>query len=275
MQRANPFRVRAYHRGAHVVRTFPEPMAAALTRDGEAGLEHLEGIGRRLAAAIAEIVRTGRLRYLEHLEGEVSSEERFAAIPGIGPALAHRIREGLHVETLEELEAAAHDGRLERIDGVGPRRARAVRDHLAVVLGNRRRHSGPRPTVDALLALDAEYRRLAVEERLHLIAPRRFNPAGRAWLPVWHTERDEWLCTVLFSNTARAHELGTTRDWVVIFYEHDHLHDQATVVTERHGELAGRRVVRGREDECRRYYRRPVDPDVARWAHTVAAALDA
>jgi putative hydrolase len=59
---------------------------------------------------------------------------------------------------------------------------------------------------------------------------------------------------VLFSNTAQAHKLNKTRDWVVLFYEKDGVEDQATVVTETRGELKGKRVVRGREQECKKYY---------------------
>jgi hypothetical protein len=56
----------------------------------------------------------------------------------------------------------------------------------------------------------------------------------------------------LFSNTARAHDLGRTHDWVVIyFYDDDHRESQCTVVTETHGPMTGKRVVRGREAECR------------------------
>jgi hypothetical protein len=44
-------------------------------------------------------------------------------------------------------------------------------------------------------------------------------------------------------------------DWVVIFYSDHGADGQATVVTERRGVLAGKRVVRGREPECARYYR--------------------
>lgn len=272
-QHANPFRVRAYHHGAHVVRTLAEPVANLVARDGAASLEHLEGIGWRLGAAIAEIVRTGALRYLDHLEGEVSSEERLQTIPGLGPELAHRIREALHVDSLEALEVAAHDGRLEQVHGVGPRRAQGIREHLELRLGPRRHQVERRPEVAVLLAIDAEYRERADRGEFHLIAPRRFNPDGHAWLPVWHAEREGWSFTAMFSNTGRAHQLGTTRDWVVIFYEHADLHDQATVVTERRGELVGKRVVRGREDECRRCYHRPVDPDVVEWAHHVADTL--
>ena len=87
---------------------------------------------------------------------------------------------------------------------------------------------------------------------LRTIAPKRFNPEGAAWLPILHTQRGEWHFTALYSNTARAHELGRTRDWVVIyFYDDHHVEGQHTVVTETRGALAGRRVVRGREAECR------------------------
>ena len=70
-----------------------------------------------------------------------------------------------------------------------------------------------------------------------------------------HTARGSWHFTALFSNTAKAHELGRTQDWVVLyFHDDDHAENQRTVVTETHGTLVGRRVVRGREDECRAHY---------------------
>lgn len=60
----------------------------------------------------------------------------------------------------------------------------------------------------------------------------------------------------MFSNTARAHRLGKTRDWVIVVSERDGDEHQHTVVTEYRGALAGRRVVRGRETESADYYRR-------------------
>lgn len=72
-----------------------------------------------------------------------------------------------------------------------------------------------------------------------------------------HAERGGWHFTALYSNTARAHELGRTRDWVVIYYyDGEHVESQCTVVTETRGVLAGKRVVRGREDECRAHHER-------------------
>jgi putative hydrolase len=109
------------------------------------------------------------------------------------------------------------------------------------------------PAVDLLLDIDAEYRDKAAAGELPKIAPRRFNPEGKAWLPILHAEKGGWHFTALFSNTARAHELGRTGDWVVIyFYDDEHREAQCTVVTETHGPMEGQRVVRGREAECRR-----------------------
>jgi DNA polymerase (family 10) len=86
------------------------------------------------------------------------------------------------------------------------------------------------------------------------MAPRRFNPKGEAWLPILETEREGWRLTVLFSNTAQAHERGKTHDWVVIYYADDGPEGQCTVVTASRGLPEGKRVVPGREWECRQYY---------------------
>jgi len=43
---------------------------------------------------------------------------------------------------------------------------------------------------------------------------------------------------------------------VVVYFEKDGEEGQHTVVTERQGKLAGKRVVRGREKECREQYDR-------------------
>ena len=68
-----------------------------------------------------------------------------------------------------------------------------------------------------------------------------------------HTARGKSQYTVLFSNTARAHELGTIDAWVVIYRDDRDASGQWTVVTARYGALAGKRVVRGRYQECKLY----------------------
>ncbi len=248
----NPYRVNAYRRAAEVVASLHQDLARLLEQEGIQGLVKLPSIGSGIAAAIQQIVRTGRWSQLDRLRGTLDPEQLFQTLPGVGPALARQIHDELELDTLEALEIAAHDGRLEQVRGVGPRRAAAVRATLASVLARRRPRpiSDSAPSVEDLLAVDPMYREHAAAGGLTRIAPKRFNPDGQAWLPVLHTRRGDWHYTALFSNTERAHRLGRTRDWVVLYYyDRDHREGQCTVVTETRGELAGKRVVRGRAQE--------------------------
>jgi len=262
VQGANPFRVRAYRFAADEVEACEDSLAGIARSGGRKALEELPGVGTSIATQIEQMARTGQMGILRRLEGEVPAEDRFVTLPGVGPALARRIHEELGVETLEELELAAHDGRLGSLEGFGARRVQGIRDALAGILSRsagrglhhrmtaarQREDAGERrPSVSTLLEVDFEYRRRAAAGELPRIAPRRFNPGSEAWLPVLHLERDGWSFSALFSNTARAHELGRTRDWVVIYYERDGHEGQCTVVTETRGPRVGRRVVRGRE----------------------------
>ena len=253
LQDGNPFRINAYIRAAAMLETLDTDAREILQKDGIEGLKALPSIGQGLASSIEEIARTGRLSQLDRLHGTVDADQLFCSVPGIGPILSRTIHDALHIDTLEALELAAHDGRLEGVPGIGPRRAEAVRAGLARILQrmpDRSQSSPALPPVSLLLDVDIEYRDKAARGELPKLAPRRFNPENRAWLPVLHTTRDSWHFSALFSNTARAHELGRTNDWVVIyFYDDDHREGQCTVVTETHGPLKGRRVIRGREDE--------------------------
>jgi len=257
-QQANPFRVRAYRRAADSIDELDESLAGLARRAGREGLIALPGIGPAIASGILEMLETGRYAQLDRMRGAMDPEQVFRTLPGIGKAIAHRIHSELHVDSLQELEMAAHDGRLAALPGIGARRAEMIRATLAARLGRvrpRPQGQGPEPDVATLLDVDAEYTTRAACDELPKIAPRRFNPSGEAWLPILHTQRGDWHFTALFSNTARAHELDRTRDWVVLYYHGDHDPEgQCTVVTESRGALAGQRVVRGREAECREHY---------------------
>jgi hypothetical protein len=250
-QAASPHRVNAYRRAAGVVAEQERALRELFDAEGRAGLQALPAIGPGISSAIAEMLITGRWSLLERLRGGAEPEALLRAVPGIGPELARAIHDELHVDTLEALEIAAHDGRLEALKPVGARRAAAIRASLGAMLGRRPLRGGaPRPTVAQLLDVDREYREKVAARALPLIAPRRFNPRRKAWLPVLHTERGAWHFTALCSNSALAHRLGRTRDWVVIYYyDGEHREGQCTVVTETRGALAGERVVRGRELE--------------------------
>jgi putative hydrolase len=258
-QGANPFRVQAYRHTAAAVAASREDITAIARRAGLSGLVAVPGIGPRTAQAIQQLARYGHWSELDRLRGAADPEKVFCRVPGVGPVLARLVHDRLDIGSLEGLEAAAHDGRLAKVPGFGERRAAMVRAALAAMLGRVRPADVPvpEPPVEQLLRIDEEYREGAAAGRLRRVAPRRFNPTGETWLPILHTEHEPWHYTALFSNTGRAHALGRTRDWVVIYFHDDGGPEaQRTVVTETRGPLRGRRVVRGRETECQQYYER-------------------
>jgi hypothetical protein len=274
VQGGSTFRVRAYRKAARTVRETEDPLVIIVDHEGIEGLEKLPNIGKSISSVILEFIHNGRVSFLERLEGQVSPEDLFTTVPGIGEVLASKIHHELKIDTLEELELAANDGRLQDLGGFGERRVRGIRNTLAAMLsrsGRRRARRGLRwlemhdkdievnqPSVGLILKIDDQYRDKAARGELKTITPRRFNPEKKAWLPVLHSDEDGWLFTVMYSNSARAHELGKTKDWVIIYYERDGDENQCTVVTERSGILKGWRVIRGRESECLSYYREKV-----------------
>ncbi len=269
-QGANRFRVQAYRRAANVLRRLSRSVSDIFAKEGSEGLEQISGIGASIARAIRDILLHGRLGMLDRLRGESRPIAILASVPGIGKVYARRLHDDLGIETLEELELAAHDGRLEQYPGIGAKRLAGIRDSLAQRLGRIRRQRTPvpatpvprppilqRPSVSELLDVDREYRHKAAAGALKKIAPRRFNPTGEAWLPIMHTARNGRHYTALFSNTARAHELGKTREWVVLFCDNGDTEHRFTVITSEFGLLEGKRIVAGREAECEKYYERP------------------
>ena len=260
-QGANVYRIQAYRRAAETLRRLQRSVADLVEAEGINGLLHLSGIGESLARAIRELVLTGRLPALDRLRGEADPESLLASVPGIGPVLAERLHHDLGIDTLEELETAAHDGRLATLAGIGQKKRAGIIDSLAARLGRVRiSHQGPtqeEPSVEELLDVDREYRERAAAGQLQRIAPRRFNPSGEAWLPVLHTQRGQRHYTALFSNTARAHKLEKTNDWVVLYYDSGDGEHLCTVITSQRGPLMGKRIVRGREEECTVYYQEP------------------
>ncbi len=261
-QDANPYRVSAYRRAAVIVRNQNHALSEIVEQQGIEGLDALPGIGESLARTIYQLVKTGTLPMLERLRGESDPVEMLASVPGIGKKLAERLYDDLGIHSLEELEAAAYDGRLREVEGFGEKRISGIRDSLASRLGRIRKTTLPtltdEPTVSEILDVDSEYLRKTAQGVLPKITPRRFNPTHEAWLPVLHTTRGERHYTALFSNTARAHQENKTHDWVVIYYDGGKGERQCTIITAMFGPMEGKRIVRGRESECAAHYFKPI-----------------
>ena len=120
----NPFRVRAITTAARVVNGLAGELSAALA-DGS--LAESKGIGPATLQIVQELVGTGRSSLLEELRGQVPAGlVEMLQISGLGVAKIRQIHEALGIDSLPELEAAAHDGRLAKLPRFGARSAENI-----------------------------------------------------------------------------------------------------------------------------------------------------
>jgi DNA polymerase (family 10) len=126
----NPFKSRAFTQAARVVGELEEEDIAPLVRSKE--IAKLPGIGTGTLAVLSDLAETGDSEYLESLrETTPKGLVEMLRIPGLGPTRIHRIHEGLKVETVQDLEAAARDGRLARLSGFGIKTADKILKGIA------------------------------------------------------------------------------------------------------------------------------------------------
>jgi DNA polymerase (family X) len=116
---AQPYASRAYRRAAEMIRETKAPIAG-LVRSGRA--RELRGIGPGIEARLRELVATGRIAELDELEQEVAPElVGLGRLLGFGPKRAGEIGRALGVRTVDEFRAAAAEGRLAEVPGIGPK----------------------------------------------------------------------------------------------------------------------------------------------------------
>jgi DNA polymerase (family 10) len=113
------FRIRAYRTAASRIRETGVSVAQ-LALDGAA--KDLDGIGKTIEAKIVEALTDGEIHALRKRKTEVPGEvASFLRLPGVGPRTAARIWRELGVTTLAGLRAAAEEGRLRALSGLGAR----------------------------------------------------------------------------------------------------------------------------------------------------------
>lgn len=113
----NPFKSRAYSSGARIVRGLDLDLHELIRARR---LAQIKGIGPALADKITTLATTGRLPYLETLRMQVPAGLLdWLRVPGLGPKKARVIHVTLGISTLDELDAAAREGRLRDLDGFG------------------------------------------------------------------------------------------------------------------------------------------------------------
>lgn len=111
------FKIRAYRNAASTMESLSRDIESIYS-DGT--LEEIKGIGKAIAKKIGEYLETGSLNYLEELEKNIPPDLlKMLEIPSLGPKKIMALNKHLAIETIDELENAAKDGRIEVLDGFG------------------------------------------------------------------------------------------------------------------------------------------------------------
>lgn len=134
----NRFKTRAYLSAARALQALDTEDLGPGLRAGTLG--DVPGLGTATIGVIRELVENGESSYLERLrESTPEGLLEMLRVPGLGTAKIHQIHEGLGIETLAELEAAARDGRLAKLPKFGSKTAERILKGIAFL-----RESGAR-----------------------------------------------------------------------------------------------------------------------------------
>jgi DNA polymerase (family 10) len=125
----NPFKARAFEKAARAV----EDLEGELDeRVREGTLLEVEGIGKATGQVIEEIVRTGSSPYLDELRAQYPPGIlELLRVPKLGLKKIGALHAALGVGSLDELEAAARDGRLAKLKGFGAKSAGKILEGIA------------------------------------------------------------------------------------------------------------------------------------------------
>ena len=119
---------RAYRRAAETIRETKAPIAE-LVLAGR--VQELRGIGPGIATRLRELVETGRIAELDELQQEVQPElVGLGRYLGVGPKRMVEIGRALGVATADEFRAAAREGQLTSVPGIGPQTEQRILDAL-------------------------------------------------------------------------------------------------------------------------------------------------
>jgi DNA polymerase (family 10) len=157
VQGDSAFRVGAYREAARQIAGLPEPIEEVAAAGG---LEAIPGVGKAIAAKIAEYLRTGRLAYYDKLQAQVPPGlVALLQVPGLGPRTAQLLHRELGVTSLAELKAAVAEQCVRHVRGLGAKtEERLARELGRLAESSRRLPLGvARPVAEEVMAALREH----------------------------------------------------------------------------------------------------------------------
>ena len=105
----------------------------------EEALEKIPGIGKAIAAKIKELAATGSLKYLEELRADFPAAIlELFSIPGLGAKKIKALYEKLHISSIAQLQKACESGRVAELPGFGE----TTQGKICHAIADRAKHFG-------------------------------------------------------------------------------------------------------------------------------------
>ena len=147
----NPFKIRAYRNASRTIRGLGvELQDMAASKDD---FTTLQGIGKELAAKISEILETGTTRALQKLQARIPGDVRqLLKLPNLGPKRVGMLYHDLDIRNLDQLRAAAEEGRIQTLQGFGSKTEKQILQALEARAEKEKRYKldAVKPVVDSL-----------------------------------------------------------------------------------------------------------------------------
>ncbi|MEM3543496.1 MAG: PHP domain-containing protein, partial [Candidatus Micrarchaeia archaeon] len=110
----------AYRKAARAIETLSEPIEEVYKKGGIKALMEIPGVGEAIAKKTEEFILTGKVKEYERLRKKIPKGLReIMDLQGLGPKKAIRLYKELKINSIEELEAAAKEGRIAKLEGFG------------------------------------------------------------------------------------------------------------------------------------------------------------
>ncbi len=152
MKGENVYRVRAYQRAAETVASLGEPASRLRERGALVGQP---GIGSGIAETIEQALDGRPIPLLDELHRSFPpGVVTLLRVNGVGPKLAARVYQAFGVQSIDELEAVARDGRLAGLERVGPKSAANILRNIEALRsrGSRLPIAAAIPVVEGIMA---------------------------------------------------------------------------------------------------------------------------
>ncbi len=147
-----PFKPRAYENAALAIDELGEAAAEVYARGGAKALREIPGVGASIAGAIEEYLTTGKVKAYDELKKRTPVDlAELSRIEGLGPKSIRKLYRELGVRNLKDLEAAAKEGKIAKLEGFGAKSEEKILRGIAFA-----RRSGGRFVLGAAMPLIRE-----------------------------------------------------------------------------------------------------------------------